>query len=88
MKRVNKMYHLGQHYQSFRCHFPDKNKPGRIAQSEKCLTADSGVTSLLQARSHTFVEIDHEMIPMPILLPSTDSRRDVVSYKGKLSTKY
>ena len=34
----------------------------------------------IPARSHTFVEIDHEII---ILLPSADSRRVVVSYKLK-----
>ena len=32
------------------------------------LTADLGVASLIPARSHTFVEIDHEMISMVILL--------------------
>ena len=32
---------------------------------------------------HTFVEIDHEIISMAILLPSTDSKRVVVSYKRK-----
>ena len=31
--------------------------------------------------SHTFVEIDHEIISTVILLPSADSRRVVVSYK-------
>ena len=39
--------------------------------------------SLISARSHTFMEIDHEMISMVILLPSADSRRVVVSYKRK-----
>ena len=48
-----------------------------------CLTADPGVASLILARSHTFVEIDHEIISMAILLPSADSTRVVVSYKGK-----
>ena len=33
--------------------------------------------------SLTFVDIDHEIISTAILLPSADSRRDVVSYKGK-----
>ena len=53
--------------------------PGRIAQSvtclatDACLTADPGVTSLIPARSHTFVEIDHEIISTVILLPSADS---------------
>ena len=48
-----------------------------------CLTADPGVASLIPARSHTFTEIDHEIISTAILLPSADSRRVVVSYKGK-----
>ena len=46
-----------------------------IAQSvtclaaDTCLTADPGVTSLIPARSHTFVDIDHEIMSMAILLP-------------------
>ena len=54
-------------------------KPGRVAQSvtclatDACLTADPGVASSIPARSHTFVEIDHEMISTVILLPSADS---------------
>ena len=48
-----------------------------------CLTADPGVASLIPARSHTFVEIDHEIISTAILLPSADSRRVFVSYKLK-----
>ena len=51
--------------------------------ADTCLTADPGVASLIPARSHTFVEIDHEIISTTILLPSTDSRRVVVSYKQK-----
>ena len=53
--------------------------PGRVAQSETCLatdaclTADPGVASSFPARSHTFVEIDHEIISTVILLPSADS---------------
>ena len=53
--------------------------PGRIAQSvtclaiDVCLTADPGVASSIPARSHTFVEIDHEIISTVILLPSADS---------------
>ena len=35
----------------------------------------------IPAWSYTFVEIDHEIISTTILLPSTDSRRVVVSYK-------
>ena len=53
--------------------------PGRVAQSVTCLatdaslTADPGVASSIPARSHTFVEIDHEIISMVILLPSAVS---------------
>ena len=57
--------------------------PGHIAQSVKCLTADPGVASLIPARSHTYVEIDHEIISTAILLPSAVSWRVVVSYKRK-----
>ena len=55
------------------------SSPGRLAQSvtclatDACLTADPGVTSLILARSHTFVEIDHEIISTVTLLPSADS---------------
>ena len=54
-------------------------RPSRIAQSvgclatDACLTADPGVASTIPARSHTFVEIDHEIISTIILLPSADS---------------
>ena len=54
------------------------NLPGRVAQSvtclatDACLTADPGVASSTPVRSHTFVEIDHEMISTVILLPSAD----------------
>ena len=53
--------------------------PGRIAQSVTCLatnaslTADPGVESSIPARSHTFVEIDYEIISTVILLPSAES---------------
>ena len=48
---------------------------GCVAQSVTCLaidaslTADPGIVSSIPARSHTFVEIDHEIISMVILLP-------------------
>ena len=35
--------------------------------------ADPRVASSIPARSHTFVEIDHEIISTVILLPSADS---------------
>ena len=52
--------------------------PGRVAQSVTCLatdarlTADPWVASSIQARSHTFVEIDYEIISTVILLPSAE----------------
>ena len=52
---------------------------GRVEQSvtclatDACLIADPGVGSSIPVRSHTFVEIDHEMISTVILLPSPDS---------------
>ena len=54
-----------------------------LPQSRTCLTADPGVSSLILARSHTFEEIDHEIISTAILLPSAELRRVVVSYTGK-----
>ena len=53
--------------------------PGRVTQSvtcqatDTCLTVIPGVTSSIPARSHTFVEVDHEIISTVILLPSADS---------------
>ena len=53
-------------------------EPGRVAQSvtclatDVCLTADPGVASSIPVRSHTFLEIDHEIISTVILLPSAD----------------
>ena len=55
------------------------NIPGRVAQSVTCLatdaslTADPGVASSIPVRSHTFVEIDHEIISTVILFPSAES---------------
>ena len=57
------------------CRF-SKPPPGHVAQLVTCLatdaslTADPGVASSIPARSLTFVEIDHEIISMVILLPS------------------
>ena len=55
------------------------DRPGRVVQSvpclatDACLTADPGVASSILVRSHTFVEINHEVISTVTLLPSTDS---------------
>ena len=54
-------------------------RPGCVAQSATCLatdaslTADPGVASSIPARSHTFVEIDHEIISTVILLHFAES---------------
>ena len=67
----------------FKCSFyrnenTSKQKTGHVAQSvtclatDACLTADPGVASSIPVRSHTFVEIDHEIISTVILLPSAD----------------
>ena len=64
---------------------------GRIAQPVTCLatdgslTADPGVVSSILARSHTFVEIDYEMISTVILLPSSDSfKKDCCQLQAKI----
>ena len=55
---------------------------GPFVQSVLRLTADPGVTSLIRAGSHTFVEIDHEVISKVILLlPLIQEGNIVVSYK-------
>ena len=46
---------------------------GNFLATDACLTADPGVASSILARSHTFVEIDHEIISTVIFLPSSDS---------------
>ena len=79
------------HYVAFHLgfHCLPKYTPSCVAQlvmcltAVKCLTADPGFVSSIPTRSHTFVEIDHEIISTAILLPSTDSRRVFVSYKRK-----
>ena len=51
--------------------------------TDTCLTADPGVANSIPAQSYTFMENDHEIISMAILLPSAVSRKVVVSYKRK-----
>ena len=63
---------------------------GRVAQSVSCLatdasmTADPGVGSLIPARSHTFVEIDHEIISTVILIPSIKSFKKSCQLQAKV----
>ena len=48
------------------------------------LAADPGVMSLIPARSHTFMEIDYEIIPTVILLPYAEPfKKGCFSYKRK-----
>ena len=52
---------------------------GHVAQSvtcvatDACLTADPEVASLIPDQSHTFVEIDYDILSTVILLPSAES---------------
>ena len=48
------------------------------------LTADPGVAGLIQARSHTFVEIDHEIISRVILLPSELFKKGYCQLQAKV----
>ena len=41
--------------------------------TDASLTADPGVASSIPARSHTFKEIEHEIMSTVILLPSAES---------------
>ena len=50
--------------------------------TDASLTADPGVANSIPTRSHTFVEIDHEIISAVILLPSAESFK-----KGQLQAK-
>ena len=70
------------------------SRPVRLAQSETCLatdaslTADPGVMSSILAHSHTFVEIDHEIISTVILLPSAESfKKDCCQLQAKVCAR-
>ena len=76
---------------SYRCIVTINVLLGRVAQSVTCmatdvsLTADPGVASSIPARSHTFVEIDHEIISTVILLPSAESfKKGCCQLRGKV----
>ena len=75
----NKSRHEQGNSYDFQSRYEFLLNPGRVAQSVTCLatdaslTADPGVASSIPARSHTFVEIDHEIISTVILLPSAES---------------
>ena len=44
--------------------------------TDASLTADPGVLNLIPAQSHTFIEIDHEIISTVILLSSAESFKE------------
>ena len=76
----------------FLCNYHDSIVvPGHVAESVTCLAtdasliADPGVLSLIPARSHTFVEIDHEIFSTVILLPSAESfKKGYCQLQGKV----
>ena len=52
------------------------------------LTAEPEVASWIPTGSHTFVEIDHEIISMVIFLPSTDSfKKGCCQLQAKVSAQ-
>ena len=68
--------------------------PGGVAQLVTCLatdtslTADSGLASLIRAKSHIFVDIDHEIISTVILLPSAESyKKDCCQLQAKVGAR-
>ena len=70
------------------------HQSGRVAQLVTCLetdaslTADPGVGSSIPARSHTFVEIDNEIISTVILLPSAESfKKDCCQLQTKVCAR-
>ena len=79
MRLCQAFYHQFNKFSNTRVQILDSIQPGRVAQlvtclaTDACLTADPWVGSLIPVRSHTFLEIDHEMISTVILLPSADS---------------
>ena len=66
------------HNTNIQCYY-GSNLPNCVAQLVMCLAtdasliADPGVASSIQARSHTFVEIDHKIMSTVILLPYAES---------------
>ena len=56
--------------------------------TDACLTADPGVASFIPVRSHTFVEIDHEIISTVILLPYADEfKMDCCQLQAKVCAR-
>ena len=62
---------------------PDPERYKEHVRQYMRAATDPGVASSITVWSHTFAEIDNEIISTAILLPSAESRRVVVSYKRK-----
>ena len=64
-------------------------KSSHVAQSVTCLTADLGVANIIRALSHSFVEIDHEIISMAILWSLPLIQEELLSVtRESMCTKY
>ena len=68
--------------------FHSVDTPGFVAQPGTSLTADPGVPSSIPVRSHTFIEIDHEIISTVILLPLLIQEGLLSVTSGIMCTKY
>ena len=56
--------------------------------TDASLTANPGVESSILVRSHTFVEIDYEIISTVILLPSAESfKKDYCQLQAKVRAR-
>ena len=80
MHRFVSMVHVTLTFVQFLRHFWSGTREGRLTPlyptclaTDASLTADPGVVSSIPARSHTFVEIDHEITSTAILLPPAES---------------
>ena len=62
--------------------------PGLIGQSLERPTADPEDASLIQARSHTFVELDHKIISTVILLLPLIQEGLLSATSESMCTKY
>ena len=52
-----------------------------------CLIADPGIANSIPAKSHTFVDIDHEIIPTAILLPSSGFDKGCCQLQAKVCAR-
>ena len=67
---------------------PGRHESVTCLATDASLTADPGVATLIPARSHTFVEIDYEIISTVILLPSAESfKKDCCQLQVKVCTR-